>query len=140
MQQHKHAPQKKTLISKIRIREAIKKKFDERPNHSKELNEKFVFWCRLELACTVFSMLGLAIAIFDYEYAIFTGSFEEISKMSGKNPKLDNDYKTVYEARMIQMGNTICRWLNTGCTILAIVFLALRNHYRKDWKNNHYNT
>ena len=78
-----HGAAKKTLISKIRIREAIKKKFDDQPNHSKLLNEKFVFWCRLELACTFFSMLGLFIAIIDYEMSLFENKFQDIALMSG---------------------------------------------------------
>ena len=132
------------MISKIRIREAIKKKFDEKQlSHSKELNKNFVFWCRLELANTFFSILGLFIAIIDYEMSLFEGgAFQAIAKMGGvhKEASNDSDYTEVFNKRMDMIGNSTMRWLNTICTILAILFLALRNYFRMEWKNKHYNT
>jgi len=84
-------------------------------------------------------MGGLAIAIIDYETSLATGTFKDISKISGA-PKTDSDYQSVYDLRMGTVGNSTFRWLNTVCTIAAIIFLGLRNYYRKEWKNKYYNT
>ena len=78
---------KNKLISKIRIREAIKKKFDDNgKNHTQLLNEKFVFWCRMELISLMFSMAGLFLAIFEYEYLLFTNDMDNIYVVSTTNP------------------------------------------------------
>ena len=67
---------KKTVVSKIRIREAIKSKFDQKQReHTQNLNEKYLTWTKLEAVSLLFSMLGLALALFDYERSLYSGSF-----------------------------------------------------------------
>jgi hypothetical protein len=83
-------------------------------------------------------MLGLFVAIYDYETSLYSGSFQKIQLMSGGSPKADSDYDTVLNARMDETINKPLRWIGTICSALAILFLALRNHYRMLWKNNLY--
>jgi len=67
---------KKTVVSKIRIREAIKSKFDQKQReHTQNLNKKYLTWTKLEAVSLLFSMLGLALALFDYERSLYSGSF-----------------------------------------------------------------
>ena len=67
---------KKTVVSKIRIREAIKSKFDHKQReHTQNLNKKYLTWTKLEAVSLLFSMLGLALALFDYERSLYSGSF-----------------------------------------------------------------
>lgn len=73
---HSDANFKSTVVSKIRIREAIKSKFDSKQReHTQNLNEKYKTWTRMELISLIFSMSGLAIAIYDYERNLYNGSF-----------------------------------------------------------------
>jgi len=43
------------------------------------------------------------------------------------------------DARLEDMRGGSLRWFNMLCSILAIIFLGLRNHFRKSWNNEYYN-
>jgi len=104
-------------------------KREARMSCQKEYHTIFQRWRYYDLYTTVFAMIGLFVAIFNHEYEI-RSELHSIDKEKYPDPML--------HPKNIHLTSFISRIIIGITTLIALVCLCLRHHYKLRWTNKYF--
>jgi len=112
----------------------------------KSLVSKAHKWRMIELAAVISSMVGLVIAILDYELCMYYGGYKGITAFTdvglykdGKMTVTKEMIATALSAREEVPYTRTLRWANFVSCWVTIALLAWRNTAKTRWTNSEYN-
>jgi hypothetical protein len=129
----------KNFISKAEIKAAMIKYFDRNLDTiTTQLRDQRVYWVRCEFFYTFFSLLGLAIFIFNYEWDLYYNGFKGISSLTGSSVTEAEAAAAIAEKLAVPYTYHI-KILGCITTLIAIIFLFMYKIAHINWKNRYYN-
>jgi hypothetical protein len=106
----------------------------------KEMQKHFVQWRNVELVAVLSSLVGLLIALINYEVALFYNTDLGLGNLNYDDPS-KNTKEMIFDVinkRMLAPHTSFLRWCNFGSCLITIVLLIRRNQLKTAWTNRYF--